>query len=277
MPHTDHITPTMLIDTLSDCLLRLGRLATEVSAPEFLSSALPVVQECIPFPRGWWGMASDMDVHAIPCIHQSDYIGLPDHFAQAWQEIATVDRFADAIRQHVGLVHRYQGEHYPDLPVEVMVFDDRFGIFHAMGLALDEAASGHGFFIVLYRGKDEPEFSEQEAFLFGHLMRHLLQLWHQAVQRAFANTTANENDTLIEDASNNTPPASPSSPVATVLSPREHRVARLFARGLSYKEIARQLGLSPATVRTYLRDAYLRLGVKNKIELNLALTATPPR
>lgn len=56
-----------------------------------------------------------------------------------------------------------------------------------------------------------------------------------------------------------------------VLTPRERSVAMLYSRGHSYKEIARLLTLSPATVRTYLRNAYLQLGVRNKIELGVAL------
>lgn len=55
------------------------------------------------------------------------------------------------------------------------------------------------------------------------------------------------------------------------LPPREHSVAVLYARGESYKEIARLLGLSPATVRTYIRNIYLQLGVRNKVELGTAL------
>jgi len=57
------------------------------------------------------------------------------------------------------------------------------------------------------------------------------------------------------------------------LPPRERSVAMLFAKGHSYKEIARLLALSPATVRTYLRSVYLQLGVRNKIELGTALSA----
>ena len=57
-----------------------------------------------------------------------------------------------------------------------------------------------------------------------------------------------------------------------LLTPRERRVAHLFAQGMSYKVIAQQLSLSPATVRTYLRQAYLRLGVKTKMELHGALS-----
>lgn len=59
----------------------------------------------------------------------------------------------------------------------------------------------------------------------------------------------------------------PAGATAPLLSPREQRVAHLFAAGLSYKEIARRLALQPATVRTYLRNAYLRLGVRNKVQL----------
>jgi DNA-binding NarL/FixJ family response regulator len=55
------------------------------------------------------------------------------------------------------------------------------------------------------------------------------------------------------------------------LSPREWRVARLFAAGQSYKEIARTLSLSPATVRSYLQSAYATLDVRNKVQLGRAL------
>ncbi|MGE8187503.1 helix-turn-helix transcriptional regulator [Pseudomonas sp. NPDC086278] len=56
-----------------------------------------------------------------------------------------------------------------------------------------------------------------------------------------------------------------------VLAPRERTAAMLFAAGHSYKEIAKILTLSPATVRTYLRNCYLQLGVKSKVELGYVL------
>ena len=62
-----------------------------------------------------------------------------------------------------------------------------------------------------------------------------------------------------------------------VLAPRERTAAMLFAAGHSYKEIARILGLSPATVRTYLRNCYLQLGVKSKVELGSVLSAQATR
>ncbi|MBB6559098.1 DNA-binding CsgD family transcriptional regulator [Acidovorax soli] len=55
------------------------------------------------------------------------------------------------------------------------------------------------------------------------------------------------------------------------LAPRELSAATLYAHGQSYKDIATTLGLTPATVRTYLRSAYAQLGVRNKVELVAAL------
>jgi DNA-binding CsgD family transcriptional regulator len=58
------------------------------------------------------------------------------------------------------------------------------------------------------------------------------------------------------------------------LAPRELSAAMLYAQGQSYKDIAATLGLTPATVRTYLRTAYAALGVRNKLELVAALRNT---
>lgn len=51
------------------------------------------------------------------------------------------------------------------------------------------------------------------------------------------------------------------------LTPRERDVAARFARGHSHKDIARDLELSPATVRHHLKSAYAKLGIHEKTEL----------
>jgi len=51
------------------------------------------------------------------------------------------------------------------------------------------------------------------------------------------------------------------------LSRRELMVAREFASGKTHKEIARQFGTSPTTVRTQIRDIYAKLEVRSKVEL----------
>jgi DNA-binding CsgD family transcriptional regulator len=51
------------------------------------------------------------------------------------------------------------------------------------------------------------------------------------------------------------------------LSERQRVVARMFADGRNYREIAAALQLAPATIRRHIQSAYARLGVRRKIEL----------
>ncbi len=60
------------------------------------------------------------------------------------------------------------------------------------------------------------------------------------------------------------------------LPPSQWNAAVLYAQGQPHTAIAQRLGLSSATVRTYLRDAYAQLGVSNKIELLAALNDAAP-
>ncbi len=59
-------------------------------------------------------------------------------------------------------------------------------------------------------------------------------------------------------------------PIET-LSKREAEVAAAYADGASYKVIARDLGISPTTVRSHLRTVYGKLNVTSKIALAQAL------
>lgn len=51
------------------------------------------------------------------------------------------------------------------------------------------------------------------------------------------------------------------------LTAAELRTAQLAARGLPYKEIARECGVSPATVRNQLHSVYRKLSISNKTAL----------
>jgi DNA-binding CsgD family transcriptional regulator len=51
------------------------------------------------------------------------------------------------------------------------------------------------------------------------------------------------------------------------LTPRELTVAREFASGCTYLEIAQRLGVAPKTVRNQLQSAYAKLGVRSKLAL----------
>lgn len=50
------------------------------------------------------------------------------------------------------------------------------------------------------------------------------------------------------------------------VSPREYETLALLAAGLSNKEIARKLGVSPNTVKTHLARLYEKLGASRRTE-----------
>jgi ATP/maltotriose-dependent transcriptional regulator MalT len=48
------------------------------------------------------------------------------------------------------------------------------------------------------------------------------------------------------------------------LSPREHSVLELIAQGQSNKEIARELGIAPETVKSHVKNIFIKLGVDKR-------------
>ena len=50
------------------------------------------------------------------------------------------------------------------------------------------------------------------------------------------------------------------------LTPRERQIFELLARGLTAPEIAEQLVLSPATVRTHVQNGIARLGARTRVQ-----------
>jgi DNA-binding NarL/FixJ family response regulator len=62
------------------------------------------------------------------------------------------------------------------------------------------------------------------------------------------------------------------------LSPRHRDVLELLAEGLRNDEIATRLGLSPNTVKFHVRELYLRIGVRNRVEASqLHASVAAPR
>lgn len=52
-----------------------------------------------------------------------------------------------------------------------------------------------------------------------------------------------------------------------LLSPREHEIALLVGRGLSNKDVARELGLSPGTVKIHIHNIFQKLGERSRLRL----------
>ncbi len=62
-----------------------------------------------------------------------------------------------------------------------------------------------------------------------------------------------------------------------LLTPRELEVAELFSHGFTYKAVAKELDISPATVRHHLRNVYLKLDIQDKGEIAWLLKEIPSK
>ena len=60
------------------------------------------------------------------------------------------------------------------------------------------------------------------------------------------------------------PPATGLDPELEQLSPREREVLRLIARGYTYKEVGRDLGISAKTVDHHVSAVLAKLGVPSR-------------
>jgi two-component system, NarL family, response regulator LiaR len=56
---------------------------------------------------------------------------------------------------------------------------------------------------------------------------------------------------------------------AEAVTAREAELLRLVAKGLSNREVAEQLGITEATVRTHLTRLFGKLGAANRVEATL--------
>lgn len=116
------------------------------------------------------------------------------------------------------------------------------------------------FLVVLLFGL--PAIAHDLIFVDGPGLR-LYPLWYCAVGAATIFTLVRRRSATTA-----------TIPPAWDLTPREEEVVRLVQRGLSNKEIAQELTISPNTVKTHLRNIFDKSGFRTRIALIATLAAT---
>ena len=155
-------------------------------------------------------------------------------------------------------------QHYrPDVAVIDVLMPGKGGL----DVVKEVQDSGLGTVIVIYSGYPDPEVVRActEAGAKGFVLKSA-----PAEELLRAVRTVAAGDAYI-DATALEPAPAESGNERSLLSKREREVLQLLANGRTNDETAQEVGLSPATVRTYLRSVYVQLGVRNKIELGGAL------
>lgn len=123
-------------------------------------------------------------------------MGLPKSLVEDWRSISTIDPFAKEMIQALGQVRRIEiAENRINSQPLLTEFANRYGIEHVMGMCLDEEATGQSFFMVMYRVPGQSNFSDQEAQLFRHLIRHIVQLWYFGLKEELSTRSGNDIST----------------------------------------------------------------------------------
>lgn len=147
-------------------------------------------------------------------------------------------------------------------------------------LAEDGAAEAHFRTALALVGPDERPFEQARThLLYGEWLRRAKRKAEARTHLSVALTTferlgaapwaqrAAQELTATGHTAGGRGPAGTASAAAAVLTPQELQIVRLAAQGLSNKDIAAQLFLSPRTIGAHLYKAYPKLGVMSRGEL----------
>ncbi|WP_243026850.1 response regulator [Thermus albus] len=134
---------------------------------------------------------------------------------------------------------------------EAVLLDLRMPVLDGLGCARKLRQAGYQGLIALLTTYQEPALV-REAYLAGADAYFSKELSAPELKRRLLRVARGEERL--------TPPDLP------VLTPREEEVLGLLAHGLSVKEIAKALGLSPDTVKDHLESLYGKLLARNRVE-----------
>ncbi len=131
---------------------------------------------------------------------------------------------------------------YPKIKFIVLtVFDNNEKIFEAI------KAGANGYLL-----KDDDAININEAIM------HVINYDAVPMSPAIARKTLGLLKTGLPEVLNNS--------LSNILSTREQDVLQQIVEGLEYKEIAKKLFISPATVRTHTSNIYQKLHVTSKVQ-----------
>lgn len=107
---------------------------------------------------------------------------------------------------------------------------------------------------------------EEKIIPIAEQLRFFCLLAHRRIEEVTAQDTYSSPEEIDETSGFRKRLISPQPTQLDKLTPREREVIYLIARGMTRKECARMCKISPHTVSDYMKSAYRKLGVRNKVE-----------
>jgi DNA-binding CsgD family transcriptional regulator len=175
-------------------------------------------------------------------VHREESVGMEDEFLRVfWQEFWEEDGCAGPLLtgDYSTVIHKaekWNPRAYVNTPLGLQFAI--LGVKDEMLVPMTPLA-GTDRRLLLFRGPDSPAFSEREKAMLALARPHVAELHTR-------------RDRELRGEPN--------------LTPRQWEVLRRVAAGASNTQIARDLGLSEATVRKHLENVFLRLGVQSRTE-----------
>lgn len=238
----------------SDVLQEIFEATLHGSELEYCSQAISRLQARIGFDGAILGCGNRLADSAIAITHA--YIdGKPADIVINYPKIAKVDPVSRKFVKSPGTLQNvivrqyYSGQHWTILP-----FNGQYRARQMMICGLENGANHTLEWINLYREDVQRPFAiEHEEYVSSAVFSILLaRRLRQAI--------------LDRERATERIAAAPKMEYA-LLTPREREVALSYSNGVCYKTVAKELGISPATVRCHLLSIFRKLDVHNKVEL----------
>jgi DNA-binding CsgD family transcriptional regulator len=175
-------------------------------------------------------------------VHREEAVGAEDEFLQMfWQEFWEDDGCAGPLVSGDFSTVLHQAEQWGTLEYAHTPLGAQFASLGVKDRVLVPMTplGGTDRRLLLFRGAGSPDFSEREKAMLALARPHVAEL-HARRDRELRGEPH--------------------------LTPRQWEVLRRVATGASNTQIARDLGLSEATVRKHLENVFLRLGVQSRTE-----------
>jgi len=138
---------------------------------------------------------------------------------------------------------------------------------HAVLAALHDAPHRPAVIVLTSATDDEHLVRAVQAGATSYLLKtasaeHVIAAVRDAATGTGTASLSPELLTRLTQALRRPPPPDPLQP----LSPRERDVLQLIARGLSNRQIARELSIGEQTVKTHVRSILIKLGLQDRVQ-----------